>query len=343
MAFLDYMGVPVRRASERIPTSAKVLEMAFWPGSGLMFPLITQEPEHLAGWEWWQKLAPSMAFLDYMGVPVRRASERIPTSAKVLEMAFWPGLGLAVPLITQEPEHLARWGRWQKLAPSMAFLDYMVVPVRRASERIPTSAKVLEMAFWPGSGLAIPLITQEPEHLAGWGGSQKLAPSMAFLDYMGVPARCASERIPTSAKVLEMAFWPGSGLAVPLITQEPEHLAGWGRWQKLAPSMAFLDYMGVPVRRASERIPTFAKLIAIHLQMMREGEGGEGGKVEKGQPFWGVKAMIGNGRPQICTVTTRTRANGRLPTGSHRVAHSSTLEIYHVGKRQSKFGDPEGV
>ena len=54
-----------------------------------------------------------MAFLDYMGVPVRRASSHIPTSKEMLEMHFWPMTGLTLPLITLVPEQDMKWGNLQ--------------------------------------------------------------------------------------------------------------------------------------------------------------------------------------------------------------------------------------
>ena len=166
-------------------------------------------------------------------------------------MAFWPGSGLTFPLITQEPEHLARWGRRQKLAPSLAFLDYMGVPVRRSSSRTPTSEHRLKMVFSPQTGITFPLITLEPEHTAGCGRRLKRAPSMAFLDYMGVPVRRGSSRTPAYKERLKMHFWTPTGLTFPSITLVPEHIAGCGRHLKRAVSMALLDYMGVSVHRAS--------------------------------------------------------------------------------------------
>ena len=39
------MGAPVCRGSSHIPTSKEMLEMHFWPMTGLTFPLITLVPE----------------------------------------------------------------------------------------------------------------------------------------------------------------------------------------------------------------------------------------------------------------------------------------------------------
>ena len=256
MAFLDYMGVPVRRSSSWTPTSKHSLKMLLSSPTGLTFSLITLEPEHIVGCGWRLKRAPSMAFLDYMGVSVRRASSRIPTSKHRLKMLFSRPTGLTFPLITLEPEHIVGCGRRLKRAPSMAFLDYMGVPVRRASSRIPTSKHRLKMLFSRPTGLTFPLLTLEPKHPPGCGWRLKRAPSMAFLDYMGVPVRRASSRIPTSKHRLKMFFSRTMGLTFSLITLEPEHIAGCGLRLKRAPSMAFLDYMGVPVCCSSSRTPT---------------------------------------------------------------------------------------
>ena len=92
------------------------------------------------------------------------------------------------------------------------------------------------------------------------------APSMAFLDYMGVAVRRASSHIPTSKEMLEMHFWPTTGLTFTLITLVPEHSAGWGTVADAGPFHGLLGLYGHC--RASSHIPTSAKLIEIHLQVM---------------------------------------------------------------------------
>ena len=154
--------------------------MLFLPPTGLTFPLITLELEHLEECRWHLKWAHSMAFLDYMGVPVRCSSSRTPTSKHRLKMLFSPQTGITFPLITLEPEHIAGCGRRLKRAPSLAFLDYMGVPVRRGSSRTLAYKERLRMHFWTPTGLTFPSITLVPEHIAGSGRHLKRALPMPY-------------------------------------------------------------------------------------------------------------------------------------------------------------------
>ena len=177
----------------------------------MTFPLITLEPEHLEECGRRLRRARSVAFLDYMGVPVRRSSSRTPTSKHRLKMLFSPPTGLTFPLISLEPEHLEECGRRLRRAPPLAFLDYMGVPVRRSSSRTPTSKHRLKVLFSPPTGLTFPLISLEPEHLEECGRRLRRARSVAFLDYMGVPVRRSSSRTPTSKHRLKMLFFSTDG------------------------------------------------------------------------------------------------------------------------------------